>query len=130
MSGIEIAGLVLAAFPVIVQGLQQISESVGTVKSWKRSRHELNNYCRTLESEKIALRNTIELLFEGILQLDEELEAAISDPEGALSQYEMKLKCRLGNSYPIYIRLMENLLKMLKSAQEELEIDDQGNVLV
>lgn len=85
MSGIEAAGLVLAVFPIVVNGLQHFTEGVETIKCWRRYQRELAKYSRTLETQRIVYLNTIESLFEGIIQYSDELEALIDDPEGAFS---------------------------------------------
>ncbi|KAK4694593.1 hypothetical protein P7C71_g3016, partial [Lecanoromycetidae sp. Uapishka_2] len=83
MSGIEAAGLVLAVFPLVVSGLQHFTEGVETIKSWKRYQRELSNYVRTLETQATYCQDTIEELFDGIIQSDDEYKALKNDPGGA-----------------------------------------------
>ena len=133
MSGIEAAGLVLAVLPIVVNGLQHFIEGMETIKSWKRYKRELAKYSRTLETQQIVYLNTIERLFEGIIQSNDELEALMEDPEGAFSdkpQYEEGLRNRLGRSYNNYLLIMADMLEALKTARKELGIDEHGKVRV
>ena len=131
MSGFEIAGLVLAVFPIVVKGLSQFTEGVETIKSWKGYKRELAKYSRTLETERNVYLNTIERLFEGIIESNEELDELLEDPAGAFSQkpqYEEELKDRLGRSYDNYLLVMTDMLEALRKLRMELGIDEQGKV--
>ena len=128
MSGIEVAGLVLACFPIVVRGMQSFPESVETVKSWRRYRRELRKYSRTLETQRIVFFNTIERLFDGIIGSGNDLEALMQDPRGALShgRYDEALKRRLDRSYDNFVSIMTAMLQPLSDLRKELGIDDHG----
>ena len=131
MSGIEAAGLVLAVFPIVVSGLQHFTEGLETIKNWKRYHRELSKYARTLETQKIVYLNTIERLFEGIIQSNDELEDLMNKPGLAFSrnpQYEERLCTRLGRSYGNFSRIMADMLEALRAARNELGIDENGKV--
>ena len=131
MSGIEAAGLVLAVFPIVVTGLQHFTEGLETIKSWRRYHRELAKYARTLETQRIVYINTMERLFEGIIQSNDEFEAFMKDPGSTLSNnphYEERLSTRLGRSYGNYNRIMADMLDTLKKARKELGIDESEKV--
>ncbi len=130
MSGIEVVGLVLAVFPGVVRGLQQFAQRIATSKPWKRY-SELSSLSRTLETQQVVFLNTIERIFEGIIQSNDELEALVGNLEAAIpdrSQYEKALRVRLGRSYDIFCSLMQALSDSLRLAREEIGIDDKGKV--
>lgn len=129
MSGIEAAGLVLAVFPIVVNGLQHFTEGVEAIKSWRRYQRELAKYSRTLETQRIVYLNTVERLFEGIIQTNDELEAFMGDPGAAFLQYEEGLRTRLGRSYGNYNRIVGDMLDSLRAARKELGIDENGKIL-
>lgn len=131
MSGIEAAGLVLAVFPIVVNGLQHFTESVETTKTWRRYQKELTKYSRILETQNIVYLNTIEILFDDIIQSNDELDAMMKDPVAAFShkpQYEEKLRIRLDRSYGNYNKIMVDMLDALTAVQKELGIDENGKV--
>jgi hypothetical protein len=66
MSGIEIAGLVLGAFPIICEaaaGLRGVFKDVG---SWWRFEREFENFILRLEREHIDFSQTLDLLLDPI----------------------------------------------------------------
>lgn len=133
MSGIEVAGLVLAVFPLVVSGLQHFTEGVETVKSWswKSYRRELINYTRTLGTEGTYCLDTLEALLGGIIRSDDEYDALKKDPGGALWQqpeYQEQLKRRLDHNYGNYMDTMMTMLRTLKVVREKLGVDDSGKV--
>ena len=131
MSGIEVAGLVLAVFPIVVSGLRHFTDGLETIKSWKRYHKELSKYARTLETQSIVFLNTTERLFEGIIQSNDELEAFMKDAGQASfrnQRYEERLRMRLGDSYDNYNRIVMDILNALKATGKELGIDENGKV--
>ena len=118
----------LGTFPVVVKGLRQIPEGVEIIQQWKHCQHELDNYCRSLDAHCATYRNTIELLLEGIVNLQDDVDVAIDNPEGVLDQYEEQLKLRLGRSYHVYWRILENMKEALHTAQREFGINERGEV--
>lgn len=128
MSGIEAAGLVLAVFPIVVNGLQHFTGSVETFKAWKRYCRVLANYSRTLETQRVVYLNTIEKLLDGIIDSNDELEAIMKDPGAAFPQYEKGLRTRLGRAYGNYNIIMADMLDALISVRNELGIEENGKV--
>ncbi len=131
MSGIEVAGLVLTAFPIIASGLKYLTEGLGTIENRQRYQKDLARYSRTLETQKTVYLDTTEILLEGIIQSNDELEAFMKDPGVALSRnphYEEQLSKRLGRSYDSYKKITAHLLDTLRTAREQLGIDETGKV--
>ena len=119
VTGIEVAGIALAVFPIVVNGLSHFAEGVETIKSWRRYRRELTGYARTLESQRIWYLDTIEELLDGIVHSEEELAALSHDPGGDAWQrpeYEAKLKRRLDHSYNPYMANMSKTCWRLSKA--------------
>ena len=133
MSGIEVAGLVLAVFPLVVNGLQHFTEGVDTVKSWswKTYHRELINYNRTLTTEEKYCLDTLEALLSGIIRSDDEYDALKKDPGDNLWQkpeYQEQLKRRLDHNYGNYMDTMTTMLRTLTVVRDKLGLDDSGKV--
>ena len=131
MSGIEVAGLVLGAFPIVVSGLQHFTEGVETIKSWKRYQRQLKIYSRTLEAQHALLLNTIGLLFQDIAQSNDEFDLLLKDPGGSFSRrphYEEALRNRLDHSYDKFRMILEAMLEDLQLARKALGIGEDGRV--
>lgn len=130
MSGIEVAGIVLAVFPIVVKGLGSYVEGVQTVRTWRQYRRELDGYKRQLETQRVWYLDTLEELL-GFVQSEEDLKELISDPGGTSwhnLDYEQHLRERLDHSYAPYLRTIRELLSTLQVMQRKLGIDAHGQV--
>lgn len=82
MSGVEVAGLVLAVLPVLVEAIKFYAEGVSTVERYLKYRVPLQSVLRALQNEKVIYLNTCETLLNGLVDNNEEREALLKDPGG------------------------------------------------
>ena len=118
MSGLEVAGLVLAVFPFVVKGMRYFPEGVESIKTWKEYQKELRKHSRTLATQQTIFLNTISNLFDGIVESNDTLEDLLENPQRALShgqRYGDVLRRRLGRSYDNEIVIVEDILETLKA---------------
>lgn len=130
-SGLEIAGLVLAAFPLVIKGLGCYIDGVETMILWRRYRRQLADYQRQIETQRIWYLDTLEELLDGIVGTDAELTLLVADPGGVAWQkpeYDRRLRTRLDHSYEPYIATIRNLLDALQTIKEKLGLDASGKV--
>ncbi|KAF7506265.1 hypothetical protein GJ744_012073 [Endocarpon pusillum] len=83
MSGIELAGLVLGALPVVVAGLESYIKGVATIKRYFKYKNELKSLRTSLTTEYDIFRNNCEELLEGLVQT-QKMALLLIDPGGAL----------------------------------------------
>ena len=101
VTGIETAGLVLAAFPIVVHGLSRYVEGVETIRYWRRFRRQVADYARKLENQRIRYLDTLEELLDGIVKSNDDLATLINEPTCSAWQddeYERRLRQRLGHT--------------------------------
>lgn len=125
VTGIETAGVILAAFPILINGLTAYSKGVSRIRDWYGYRRILGQYTRDLAGEKVVYLNTLEELFEGIASSEDELRHLIEDPGGPVWQsedYNQKLRTRLDHSYDSYISKLHDLRQTLEDFREKLNI--------
>lgn len=130
-SGIETAGLVLAAFPVIVKGLSYYADGLQKIQYWRRYRRELANYARRLRSQRVRYLNMLESLFDGIVESEEELAALVEDPAGPLwkkAKYDKALSARLDHSYEHFLDSLKAMMETLDAMTAKLGICPSSNV--
>ncbi len=75
--------------------------------------------------------NTIERLFEGIIQSYDELKELMEDPTGTSlhkPQYEEGLRNRLGRSCDNYLLIMKDMMEALRKLRKDFGVDEQGEV--
>ena len=131
MSGFEIAGVALAAFPLLVNGVNQLVEGAETIHRWKKYKLKLKEYAHILESAKVHLDNTLEALLIDIVPTDEELKLLLEEPGGpswSKAEYDGRLRKRLDRSYNSFLRTIERLIQDTNALRERLGIDNVGGV--
>ena len=131
MSGFEAAGIALAVFPILVEGMVGFVGGVQTIKHWRRYRARLQDYADIMGTQGVYYQDTLEELLSGIVQSEDEITDLMAEPRGAIwkrPEYEEKLRLRLGRSYRVYVRLSENMAEALFSMCEKLGIDSSGKV--
>lgn len=131
VTGVETSGMVLAAFPLIVDGLGHYVNGLRTIEYWRRYHRELNNYVRRIKSQKVQYINTLELLFDGIVESEEELAVLVNDPVGISWQnekHERRLGRRLDHCYKHFLDILKSMIETLKATGAKLGIDSSGKV--
>nr|KMM63837.1 hypothetical protein CPAG_00191 [Coccidioides posadasii RMSCC 3488] len=116
MSGIEVAGLVLGAIPILVSALEAFIKGVSTIKKWMRYKTELKNLLRALITDARTygylqtvddMNNAIEE-FKRRLKLGKDGQIQFNDTNTLKTQYKI-LKFSL--SWPAYGDLIERVRK-------------------
>jgi hypothetical protein len=125
MSGAEAAGLILAVLPLVMHTVDSYVQGVQTLKRFRtrRYREELEDYKLRVDTQRTEFLNTLELLFDGIVDREDEVRDLITDPKGQLwaeSTIETKLRRRLAHSYEVYIQTMWKLYSLLQQMNETL----------
>ncbi|KAI4124006.1 MAG: hypothetical protein LQ338_005030 [Usnochroma carphineum] len=131
MSGIEVAGIALAVFPILVNGLHHMVAGIETIKRWRRYKLKLEEYATILESAEVYFFDTLDELLNDIVPSDEELELLIREPLGTLwrtPRYDKKLHERLDRSYKSYSRTIQTLVDKLNTMCDKLGIDKSGTI--
>jgi hypothetical protein len=125
VTGVETAGLILAAFPLLVSGLTAYSKGVSTIRDWHGYRRILRQYARDIEGERVAFLNTLEELFIGIARSEDEVKLLIENAGGPVwrnDDYDSKLRARLDRSYDIYLSKLSDLREALETLIKKLDI--------
>ncbi|KAG8529092.1 uncharacterized protein KY384_005727 [Bacidia gigantensis] len=131
MSGFEVAGVALGAFPIAIGALNHFLEGVQTIKYWRRYRIKLSDYASVMETHRVYYLDTLDELLQDIVP-SEEMEELMSQPGGVMwkdPRYEQRLKQRLGRSYHAYIRTLAKMHAALNGLCEKLGVDMAGKVL-
>lgn len=130
-NGLELAGLILAAIPLIIKGLDHYADGVRTIKKWWRYRRELESLARSLIVEKTLFCGSCEKLLNE-LAIDDDLFFELVENPGGPSwrgeQLDLKLRQHLGSKYSLYQAFIEDIASAVKELIKKLEIDDQGKV--
>ena len=130
MSGVEIAGLVLGAVPLLISACEHYVEGIDTMKKWWRFEREISNTKRTLIAEQVVLQGTCERLLDGLVsasKLEHLLENAGSE-EWKDKDLEKKLKHRLGKAYASFLACLLEMERLVGALSEMLEVSSKAEV--
>ena len=130
-TGIEVAGLALAAFPLVVDGLTHYVKGLHTIRRWRQFRRELSQYSDAFETQRIWCLDTLELLLDGIIDSKDELAAMIKDPWHALwytNKYDDRLRTRLDRSFDLFFKLLREVIERLEEFGRRSGLDSRGKV--
>jgi hypothetical protein len=126
MSGVEVAGLVLAAFPLMISALEHYRDSARILGFWRHFRHA-HQKCKTdVKYHELIYRRNLKRLLLPTVSDEAQLQALLADPSGAAWKDATlidRLKERLGDSYDVYMDLMDRTNEVVKEIGEELGLD-------
>jgi hypothetical protein len=127
MSGVEVAGLILGAFPIVLSALEQYRQGFLRLKSWW-------NFQRTFEEliDDVGMQNTmfesnLERLLSPFVHSDGHMGVLLCEPLGSAwqdAELEEKLRDRLRGSYIWYLSIVSRMHDALKELQRLLGIQD------
>ncbi|EER37858.1 conserved hypothetical protein [Histoplasma capsulatum H143] len=124
MSGFEIAGIVLGAFPLIIHLADGYMNGVHTIQGWARHQRQLMHLKQLLETEQTRFLNTCDSLFRACTNAStSEIETLLAgvDPAGAeWAKHQESLRGMLGRSYDPYIATIADMNNALEEMKEIL----------
>lgn len=127
LTGVETAGIVLAAFPVIVQLIEGYKEGCKPLDSWLRFRKTFLSLVQDIRLQETKLESNVRRLLLPLVESDGELQMPLAEPGGpAWFDYELEeaLQRRLLNSYESYIDTVGRIQDTLNEFQRQLGISD------
>ena len=131
MSGIEVAGIALAVFPVVLNGISHFVRSVEKVRHWRGFRVRLQGYASIIKAQRTYYLDTLEGLLIGIVESDEDMRQLTSEP-GVFAlkhpDYEQQLQKRLDRSYETYLTTLEVMVDGLSAMCRKLGVSESGVV--
>lgn len=122
MSGIEVVGLVLGAFPLLISAAEHYKKGFEPLVKWKRFRSEFLKFLNSIAIEKHFYDMMLEHLLISADVQQEDMRLFTTDPhyDGWQRNDTIdKLKIRLGPSFNAFmstIQDMDELMLDLKSA--------------
>lgn len=126
----EVAGFVMAALPLVIEGLRLYFNGIETIKKWWRYAKVLKHLIRKLEMEKTKFENTCtELLYD--LVGERELELLLENPGGYRwreKSLQARLRGRLGPSFNVFLEAVIDMSETVKVFTEKLDLGDDGKV--
>ncbi|KAF4303524.1 hypothetical protein GTA08_BOTSDO09171 [Botryosphaeria dothidea] len=130
MSGVELAGLVLAVLPLVISALEDYNDGLDPVKAFVKWENYLPQYIRKLRNQHVHYEQTLRLLLAPITT-EYELAEMIAEPHGDLwkdPEMARKLKLKLDESYGAYHQTIKDVEGIMTKIAEKLDLDRTINV--
>ena len=127
MSGIEIAGIVLAALPIIISALEHYESGLDRARSFFKWGDVLEKALRELWIQHSYFELTLRNLLASIASLPQINEMMV-DPLSPLWQSQElseALEEKLGPAHKVYVHLVQEIGTQLKTLSNHLNIEKQ-----
>ena len=129
MSGIEVAGFVLAAFPIAISALEHYRETAEVLGLFWKIRREYKTWIHNLNIGRLAFEQNLEQFLLPLIADEDELQHLIANPAGPEwknPELEVRLKQRLPKSYNLYLESIDHINDVMNELKHELGIDKAG----
>jgi hypothetical protein len=127
MSGVEIAGLILGGFPLIISTLEHYRDGFEPLQEWWKFESEFGNFIEELGTQQARFDMSLEKLLAPFVTSDAQMNTLLSErsPEAWHDpQLKKELRGRLGSSYDWYVAICRKMSTTLDSLEERLGIVD------
>lgn len=128
-TGIEVAGLILGSFPLIVNALEHYGEGLEAMQDWARFRTDFNAFLNDFIRQQIFFRQHIEDLLSLVVDSDYDMGCMLDDPHDKRWKsptLEQKLKMRLPGKreYESYMVTVSAIQTILDKIRKKLSISE------
>lgn len=127
MSGLEVAGLVLGAFPIAIEVLRRYKEVARRIGFWYKIAAEHKKCDSQLKFHQLVYVSNLKKLLLPLTGLDDTHIDELLDNPGGKSWAEARtaedLEKRLGDSHEIYLQCIFEFQEGLKAMNRELAFD-------
>lgn len=127
MSGIEIAGLVLGAFPLLIQALESYREGAEVLSDWWNIKRAYKKCRQDLSYHQLLFEGNVEQFLLPLVVDDDDLKALMANPGNAGwrdPNLEARLRDRLPKSYSLFLDIIGDINSLMKGLSVELGTDD------
>ncbi|KAF2435525.1 hypothetical protein EJ08DRAFT_341613 [Tothia fuscella] len=126
MSGVEAAGFVLAAFPLLISALEHYRETAEAFSDWWKFKREYRKCKDEICFHQLSYEQNLEKYLLPLIVDDDELDALIQEPGGERwndPELELKLKARLPRAYELYLSTIVQMNDTIAELHDVLGTD-------
>lgn len=125
MAGIEIAGLVLGGFPLLISAAEHYKKGFEPLKKWFKFRTQFIAFIDDVDIQKQLFDQTLEILLGSIDTEENELQRLMHDPEYEgwhRPELARALGARLGSSIRVFNSRMGTMNELMRELEDLLSI--------
>ena len=123
MSGIEVAGLLLGTFPLLISALEHYRQTAEVLEDWWQIKKEYKKCKNEIKVQELVFENSLERFLLPLVVDDDDVNELMSEPGGLKWRdpaLEQKLKDRLPKSYDLFLDTMHDIQATMEGLSEEL----------
>ncbi|CZT44403.1 uncharacterized protein RSE6_04565 [Rhynchosporium secalis] len=127
MSGIEIVGIVLGGFPLLISTAEHYKKGFEPLEKWYKFRSQFISFIDAVDIQKQLFNLTLECFLRSIDVEEDELQCFMDDPDYRGWQRPglyQKLKGRLGPSLCVFMSTIETMNSLMHDLEALLLIKD------
>lgn len=127
MSGIEIAGLVLGSFPILLNCLEYYRKGFEPLEEWWNFRTQFIAFVDDIRHQMMKYNENIIRLLDPIVADNDSLSALVrdaKDPRWADGSLIVPLQIRLGSESGRFLRVVKRMEEVVESLKKFLQIKD------
>ena len=130
MTGIEAAGFVLAAIPLVIAALENYESFIDPTKAFVKYRGELSRATRQLVNHYTSYEQSVQILLTPIADREDvcDMMENMGNELWKDKEIERALQRRLGRSYHAYLRTVHDIESAMRSIAEHLNIDGADKI--
>lgn len=126
MSGFEIAGIVLGAFPLAIEGLKLYEKLARRCEIWRQTEFEYKKCLQELSYHRRCFQTNLQSLLLPLVADKQTVESLIASPNAKEWEdvgLDQALRQRLRDSYELYVDIISSLRSLMADAEKHLGID-------
>ena len=130
MSGIEVAGLVLGALPLVIAALEHYAEGANTMRTWWRYERELKDMARVVHAYYLFYKDTCTTLLNNIAP-PKKISLLLDDLGGKAwedADLQKELKRFLADSFDVYKATIQSMDAVVSEFKRKLRLGPDGKV--
>ncbi|KAB5577924.1 hypothetical protein GE09DRAFT_1087838 [Coniochaeta sp. 2T2.1] len=129
MSGFEVAGVVLGAFPIAISALERYREVATRLGLFFQIRLEYKKAFDNLKIHQLTFTRHLRQLLLPLIVDDDKIAILLADPGGPSWKEQAVaelLERRLQDSFPLYMSCIMGLQQVMEDINRELAVDSQA----
>ncbi|KAF2462403.1 hypothetical protein BDY21DRAFT_13767 [Lineolata rhizophorae] len=126
MSGVELAGLLLGTFPLIISALENYSKLAEATSDWWRFKRVYTKWITDVRLHQLFFDRALEELLLPLIVDDKRLQLLKAEPLGLAwkdPDLEERLQERLSDSYDLYMQIIMDIQDVTEKLKKELGVD-------
>lgn len=126
MSGVEIAGIILGAYPIILEALDTYRDAWRKLEEWWEFKRTFEDFVDDVGIQLLIFEDNLEKLLAPFVDSDRQMGILLNNPQGPewrSARMEEKLRSRLTRAYVPYMSLARRMKETLEDLSKLLGID-------